>query len=207
MRAIVQDAGDVFQDTGDTTGLRPNCKVGDHVITIGPEKIAAGARIVIEAKESASYDLAKTLEEADLARINRQAEVCIFVHSVKTAPSSIPLFQRYGRDLVVKWNADDDENDVWLKAALMVATALSVKAALHDKGEAASFEKIDKAMARIRKQIEGFEEVNTCANTIKNSAEKILTRARIMQEGLTPHIESILEEVAKLKDAAAKDPQ
>jgi hypothetical protein len=205
LRQIVHEAGDVFQDTGETTGLRPNCKVGDHVITIGPEKIAAGARIVIEAKESASYDLAKTLEEADLARINRQAEVCIFVHSVKTAPASIPLFQRYGRDLVVKWNADDDENDVWLKAALMVAMALSVKAASHDKDEAASFEKIDKAMARIRKQIEGFEEVNTSANTIKNSAEKILTRARIMQEGLTPQIESILDEVAKLKDAAAKD--
>ena len=54
---------------------------------------------------------------------------------------SIPAFQRYGRDLVVKWNADDDANDVWLEAALMVATALSVKAAAHDNEDAASFER------------------------------------------------------------------
>jgi septation ring formation regulator EzrA len=87
----------------------------------------------------------------------------------------------------------------------MVATALSVKAVSHDKAEAASFEKIDKAMARIRKTIEGFEEVNTSANTIKSSAEKILTRARIMQETLSPQIEAILEEVGKLQAAAAKE--
>ena len=205
LRSVVQDAGDILQDTGMTTGLKPNCKVGDHVITIGPEKIAAGARIVIEAKESGSYDLMKTLEEADLARTNRQAGVCVFVHSTKTAPASIPTFQRYGCDIVVKWNPDDDENDVWLKAALMVATALSVKAASHDRADAASFEKIDKAMARIRKTIEGFEEVNTSATTIKNAAAKILERARIMQEALSPQIEAILDEVGKLQAAAAKE--
>lgn len=204
LRAIVQEAGDILQDTGATTGVRPNCKVGDHVITIGPEKVASGGRIVVEAKESASYDLVKSLEEAEVARANRQAEVCIFVHSVKTAPAGIPLFQRYGSDIVVKWSADDDENDVWLKAALMVATALSVKAAAHDKADAASFETIDKAMARIRKAIEGFEEMNTSASTIKNAAEKILTRARIMQESLTPQIEAILDEVTKLKEASTK---
>jgi hypothetical protein len=205
LRSVVQDAGDILQDTGATTGLKPNCKVGDHVITIGPEKVAAGARIVIEAKESASYDLTKTLEEADVARMNRQAEVCVFVHSTKTAPASIPTFQRYGHDIVVRWNPDDDENDVWLKAALMVATALSVKAASHDQADAATFEKIDKAMARIRKAIEGFDEVNTSANTIKNAAVKILDRSRLMQEALVPQIETIVEEVGKLQAASAKD--
>ncbi len=185
LRGLVQEAGDILQDTGSTTGLKPNCKVGDHVITIGPEKLAAGARIVIEAKESASYDLSKTLEEADTARINRQAEVCVFVHSTKTAPPSIPTFQRYGHDIVVKWDADDDDHDIWLKAALMVATALSVKATSHDKQDAASFEKIDKAIERIRKCLEGFDEINTSANTTKSAAEKILTRARLIHEGLS----------------------
>src|SRR5262249_52736849 len=150
-------------------GLKPNCKVGDHVITIGPEKVAAGARIVIEAKESSSFDLNKTLEEAHTARINRQAEVCVFVHSVKRAPSGIPGFQRFGRDIVVRWDADDDGLDVWLEAALMVATALSVKATVYDKEDAASFDKIDKAIERIRKCLEGFEEINASANTTKNA--------------------------------------
>ena len=205
LRVAMEGTADIVQDTGATTGLKPNCKVGDHVITIGPEKVAAGARIVIEAKESASYDLSRTLEEADLARINRQADVCIFVHSTKTAPASIPTFQRFGRDIVVKWDSDDDTSDVWLKAALMVATALSVKAATHDQAEAASFEKIDRAMERVRKHLEGFVEINTSANTVKSAAEKILNRARLMEEGLGPQVQTILDEVLKLKDVASKD--
>jgi hypothetical protein len=204
LRGLVQEGGDVLQESGHSTGLKPNCKVGDYVLTIGPDKLAAGARIVIEAKESASCDLARTLEEADVARSNRQAEVCVFVHSTKTAPASIPTFKRYGRDIVVQWNPDDDDNDVWLEAALSVAHALSVKAASHDKQDAASFEKIDKAIERIRKHIEGFDEINTTANTVKNSAEKILTRARIMQDGLSTQIQAVIDEVLKLKDDAAR---
>jgi hypothetical protein len=205
LREIVRTTGDVFQETGSTTGVRPNCKVGDYVITIGPEKIAAGARIVIEAKESASYDLTTSLEEAETARHNRQADICVFVHSTRTAPASIPNFQRFGRDLVVRWNPDDDENDVWLEAALMVATALSVKAASHDKQDAASFEKIDKAVERVRKALEGFDEVNTSATTIKKSAEKILERAARMQESLSSQVQAIVEEIMKVKTSAAKE--
>ena len=204
LRGLVQEAGDILRETGATTGLKPNCKVGDYVITIGPEKLAAGARIVIEAKESASYDLTKTLEEADLARLNRQAEVCVFVHSTNTAPASIPIFRRYGRDIVVKWNPDDDVNDVWLEAALMVATELSVKATSHDKQDAGSFEKIDKAIERVRKHIEGFDEINTSANSMKTAADRILNRARLMQEGLSIQVQAVFDEVMKLKDDAAE---
>jgi septation ring formation regulator EzrA len=93
---------------------------------------------------------------------------------------------------------------VWLEAALSVAHALSVKAASHDKQDAASFEKIDKAIERIRKHIEGFDEINTTANTVKTSAEKILTRARIMQEGLSTQIQAVIDEVLKLKDDATR---
>jgi hypothetical protein len=204
LRGLVRAAGDILEETASTTGLKPNCKVGDYVMTIGPEKVAAGARIVIEAKESASCDLSRTLDEADTARGNRQAAVCVFVHSVKTAPSNIPVFQRYGSDIVVKWDADDDALDVWLQAALMVATALSVKAASHDQRDAASFDKIDKAIERIRKCIESFEEINTSATTAKSAAEKILYRARLIQEGLSSHVQAIVDEVEKVKEDSAK---
>lgn len=204
LREVVQGAGDILEETSLSTGLKPNCKVGDYVITIGPEKVASGARIVVEAKESASYDLSRTLEEAHTARTNRQANVCVFVHSVKTAPASIPGFKRYGNDIVVKWDADDDALDVWLQAALMVANALSVKAASHDKQDAASFEKIDKAIERIRKCIESFEEINTSASTAKNAAEKILNRARLIQEGLSSNVQTIMDEVAKVKEDSAQ---
>ena len=200
LRTQIDGSGDILEETGTTTGLIPNCKVGDHVLTIGPEKVAAGARIVIEAKEHAGYDLRRTLEEADVARRNRSAGVCVFVHSTKTAPEGIPVFERYGHDLVVQWNSEDPTNDVWLKAALMVATAMSNKAASHGKADAASFERIDKAIARVRKHLEGFEEITTSANTAQRAAEKILTRARIMSSGLEDHIEEIAQEFLNLKE-------
>jgi hypothetical protein len=39
---------------------------------------------------------------------------------------------------------------------------------------------------------------------VKNSAEKILTRARIMQDGLSTQIQEVIDEVLKLKDDAAR---
>jgi hypothetical protein len=199
LRTLVMAAGDVVEDTGSTTGVIPNCKVGDHVVTIGPEKLAAGARIVVEAKESASYDLAKSLAEADVARRNRAAQVCVFVHSTKTAGASIPNFARYGHDIVVRWAADEPVGDAWLQAALTVATALAVRAAQHSKQDAASFDKIDKAIERMRKHIDGFEEINTSAATVQRSAEKILKRAKLMEEGLAEQLSAVGDEFLKVK--------
>lgn len=199
VRGICQAAGDVVQDVGAMTGLIPNKKVGDAVITIGPEKAAAGARIVVEAKENASYDLMATLGEADVARRNRGASVCIFVHSEKTAQAGIPAFQRYGQDIVIRWNSEDPGTDLWLKAAIMVGCAMSVKAASHDKQDAVSFERLDEAAARIRKQIDGFDLIRTSAQTSSNAAGKILERARIMEETLLGQLDVVCGEVAKLK--------
>lgn len=195
-------SGDVVQDCGATTGLISNCKVGDFLITVGPEKVAAGAKIVIEAKESGSYDLAKTLAEADVARRNRSAGVCVFIHSEKTATQSIPVFARYGHDIVVRWDAENEASDVWVNAALMLATALSVRAMQHDKSEAASFQIVDRAIETIRKQIEGFEEISTCANTSTKAAATIIKRAEIMKEQMLSKVESLCEQIVKLKTSA-----
>jgi hypothetical protein len=205
IRSVVEEAGDVVQDCGLTTGLITHNKVGDFLVTIGPENVAAGAKIVVEAKESGSYDLAKTLAEAEVARRNRQAPICVFVHSEKTAPASIPAFARYGHDIVVRWNAEDETSDLWIKAALMVAKAMSVRAARHDKGEAASFQVVDKAIEAIRKQVDGFEEIATCANTSVNAANKIITRAEIMKQQITTRLAALGEQMDKLKGASAEE--
>lgn len=205
LREMVAGQGDILEDTGATTGVVDRCKVGDHVVTVGPEKAAAGARIVLEAKESASYDLAKTLQEADLARRNRAAGVCIFVHSTKTAPAALPNFVRYGHVLVIRWHPEEEGTDIWLQAALTVAMALSVKAANHDKQDAASFAKIDKAIERVLKLIEDFDEIVTCANTSRSAAEKILRRAELMKTSLHDQAQALQAEFAKVKGRAESD--
>jgi hypothetical protein len=199
LRQIAAASGDVLEDVGTSTGIIPNSKVGDFLMTVGPEKVASGARVVWEAKASGAYDLSKTLAEADVARRNRQAGVCIFVHSERTAQPSIPVFARYGHDIVLRWNEEDPATDVWLKAAGMVATALSVRAAAHDKKDAASFKVVDGAIERIRKQIEGFEEIRKSATTSKSASEKILERGRIMEDALIAQLATIADEFEKLK--------
>ena len=79
-----QEAGDVPARTGSTPGRIPRCKVGDAVIELGPEHAAAGARIVIEAKERRGVDLGKAREEMATARKNRDAGVGIFVFPLPT---------------------------------------------------------------------------------------------------------------------------
>jgi hypothetical protein len=205
VRRVVAEAGDVVQDCGLTTGLISHSKVGDFLVTVGPENVAAGARIVVEAKESASCDLARTLAEADVARRNRQAAICVFVHSEKTAPAGIPAFARYGHDIVVRWNVDDEASDLWIKAAVMVAKAMSVRAARHDQGEAASFQIVDKAIEAIRKQVDGFEEIATCATTSVNAAKKIMTRTDIMKQEISVRLGALCEQIEKLKAREADD--
>lgn len=79
-----------------------------------------------------------------------------------------------------------------------------VKASTHGKEDAASFAKIDRAIERIRKAVEGFEEINVSAMTAKRAAEKILERARITQQTLVEQIECIGAEFLKLRESAAE---
>ena len=102
-----QEAADIAERTGNTTGLIKNNKKGDMVIELGPEAASAGARIVVEAKEDASYNLKKALEEMEEARKNRSASIGVFVFSKRTAPSGLEVFNRYGNDVVVIWDAED----------------------------------------------------------------------------------------------------
>jgi hypothetical protein len=201
VRRLVQPAGDVFESVSNTTGTIPRSKKGDFVVTLCDDSAAPGARIVVEAKEDASYRLASTLDEAEAARSNRGAGVCLFVHSRKTAPADLERFARYGQTLVIVWDAEDESTDIVLQAALACAKALSVRASRRSGADAASMQKIDAAIAAITKQVEGFDEIRTHANTVGNAAEKIDRRARLMAEQITRQTETLVEQVAALKSA------
>lgn len=199
MRALVQPAGDLFENVSNTTGNIPRSKTGDFVITLSDDCAAPGARIVVEAKEDAQYRLNSTLDEAEAARRNRAAGICLFVHSKRTAPAGLAPLARHGQNLVIVWDADDETTDIVLMAALTCAKALSVRAGRRSSVEAASMQKIDAAIGAITKQIEGFDEIRTSAQTVNSAAEKIDRRARIMAEQITRQTETLVEQVGALK--------
>ena len=200
-----QKAGDIVTPTGNTTGLIRNNRKGDAVIEIGPEAAAAGAKIVIEAKEDASYNLPKAREELEEARKNRGANIGVFVFSKRTALAGLEAFNRYGNDIVVVWDAEDPASDVFLSAGLSVAKALCTRANTQAKETGADFEAIEKAILEIERQSNGLEEITTSAQTVRNSSEKILNRARIMGEGLTKQIAILNEKVAALRETIGNE--
>ncbi len=196
MRGRAERAGDQFEATGTHPG-RLN-KKGDAVVELHEEHAAAGARIVIEAKERKRYTLRDARKELEEARDNRDADVGIFVFSARTAPDEQERFQRHGSDLFVVWDADDPHTDVVLDAALSVARALSVAARTEDDGLAGVAE-IEDAVVQIAKRVENLGQIQTWARTIHTSAGKILERVRIDREALQEHLEALRSAVESLK--------
>jgi len=159
----------------------------------------SGAKIVVEAKEDQSYTVKSTLEEADTARRNRSAGICVFVHSARTAPAGLETLSRFGRDIVCIWDSEDESSDVTVKAALMVAKAMSVKQAVQSGKEESGWKEIDRAIESMRKQLGNFTELKTWSDTIKNNAEKSLDRIRIMNKQLESDLSTLGEQLEYLR--------
>jgi hypothetical protein len=198
----LQPTGDVVQGTGTTVGLIKNCKVGDFVVSLGPDCRAPGARIVLEAKEDSNATLPKALEEIQLARKNRGAQIGVFVFSAKTALPSIEPFARYGDDLVVVWNSDDTASDVYLKAALATARALCVRSAEQDEREAVDLEAVDRAILEIEKRSRSLEEIRKSAETIQSASGRILDRVQRTQDALERQVRVLATQVEQWRHAS-----
>jgi len=199
--AECQKVGDIPEDTSNTVGLIKNCKVGDVVIELGPESSASGVRIVVEAKESGGYTLAKALEELETARKNRRADVGLFVFSRRTAPADQNPMVRYGKSIVAVWDSEDPQTDVFLTAGLSVARAICTQEAAARRGAEIDFEPVEKAIRAIEKLSGGLAEIKTAGETIQSGSQKILDRVQIMKTELDRQVSALDIAVGDLKSA------
>ncbi|MCC6494527.1 MAG: hypothetical protein IT424_16070 [Pirellulales bacterium] len=200
-----QRRGDVAEDTGSSTGLIKNCKIGDAVVQLGPDCAAAGARIVVEAKEEARYTLRMAREEIEQARKNRDAQLGIFVFSKATAPSMEPL-ARFGADVVVAWDPDDPQTDAYLKAALEISRALCLRAHTAAQRNKIDFGPIDRAVLDIEKRVQNLDQVRKSAETIRSASETILDRVRIDREALEKQVCLLRDSMGDVKQLLGEQP-
>ena len=200
-----QKAGDIASRTGNTTGVIRNNKKGDIVVELGPEHAAAGARVVIEAKQNASYTVQSARSELEEARKNREAGVGVFVFSRRTAPEGAEPLVRYGDDILAIWDAENADSDIIMDCALTVAKALSTRARQYSATQSADFEAIESAVREIERQSNSLEEITTSAETIKKGSDRILDRARIVREGLAKQIIVLDEKLSDLRDLVGSD--
>ena len=98
---------------------------------------------------------------------------------------------RYGNDVVVVWDSDDEGTDAYLSAGLMICKALAVRNAAANDEAAADFDLLDKAIREIERQSGFLDEIKTTSSTIKNGAEKILHRVEAMRAAFVKQIEAL----------------
>lgn len=200
-----EKTGDIATATGATTGRIKNCKKGDCVIQLGPDCAAAGERIVVEAKQHGGYNLSAARSELEEARKNRDASLGLFVFSKRLAPEGVEPFARYGNDIVCIWDADDQTSDIWLKAALVTARALSVRSSKTADSQQVDFDAIDRAVLDIEKRAANLGEIRTTAETIKRGSEKILKRVDVDEKALEKNLALLKEQLDEARDALGCD--
>lgn len=202
--AEAQRVCDIYEATGCRTGLIKNCKVGDHVVTLGPDSSAPGSAIVFEAKQSKSVDLKSALDEIEIARKNRQAQVGVFVYSTRTAPAGIDTFARYGESIVVSWDPEDPQLDWVLRAAYSVARALVVREQVANSDSAEAVQEIEATVRGIEKHLKRVADIKRFAETTVSTGDKIIREADKMAKELEAQIEALDEQIAALRrgDAA-----
>jgi hypothetical protein len=81
---------------------------------------------------------------------------------------------RYGNDVVVVWDSDDEDTDAYLSAALMICKALAVRNSTANDEIAADIDSLEKAIREIERQSSFLEEIKTSSSTIKNGADRFL---------------------------------
>jgi hypothetical protein len=195
----VQKAGDIPTKTGLTTGLIKNCKVGDLVVELGADCVAAGEKLVVEAKEDAGYSVAKALIEIDTARKNRGASVGLFLFSAQTAPQGVDMLTRNGDDVLVVWDAQRIESDVILRAGLSLAKALCVrKQRERDKNES-NWEEVDAAILAVEKEVLRLGQMKTWTDTIYSNSGKLQDEIRKMTSNLEKQVGALRESVETLR--------
>lgn len=198
-----QMRGELADDSGNKTGKIKNCKVGDIVVELNPESVAAGARIVLEAKEDASYTLQKARVEMETARKNRAAQIGIFVFSKITVPEHVESLTRYGDDIVVVWDAEDPVTDAYLRAALEIARALCVRTQQSSE-EKVDLSQIDGSILDIEKRASNLDKIRTFAQTIVSKGNDIVERVDIDQKALNKQVALLRETFVQLKQADSK---
>ncbi len=191
-------AGDFAEFVAHTTGAVGRAKVGDSVITLSPDSAAAGARIVVEFKEDQTYNIKASLDEIESARKNRLAEIGIFVHSKRTAPANLETISRFGRDIMIIWDAEDESTDIVLQSAISIAKAISVRVREAEELPV-NTDEMEESIRQIEKQVSRLDDIRTKSRTIRSGADNIIDIADKMTAEIERHLVRLDISVGQLK--------
>jgi hypothetical protein len=176
VQRAVQGAPIEVSTTANTVGAKPNCKKGDEVLRFTAESAYAGGTLVVEAKHDKGYSVRTALEELEEARGNRLAAAGLFVMARSHAPTAFPMFARYGSDILVVWDHEDEQTDPYLHAAILLGLALASRQRRpDDEGDIRALADIEH---RIQKELERLDKMRKLAESIRDDADKLTEEVR-----------------------------
>lgn len=199
VRQESQRLGDLFEATKDTAGKLPRCKVGDHVVTLGQDSAAPGARIVFESKQDKSYNQKDALAELQKARENREAQVGVFVFSRKSANEEMQLLTRIGQDLIVIWDAEDTQSDLALKMAISVARMITIKERKISETLTANINEMQVSIDAMIREVAVLDEIMRLAKAAEANTLKITTKAEKLKKKMDESLEELRENMKQLE--------
>lgn len=193
-----QRLGDLFEPTNDSAGRIARCKVGDFVVTLGPESAAPESRIVFEAKEDCSYSKKDALLELQKARENREAQVGVFVFSRESAPEGLDSLTRWDKDLIVIWDAHDPNTDVVLKTCISVARMIAVQNKKVSERTATDIAEMKALTDALCRDVSVLDEIVKSATAAQNHCEKIVSRAGGLKKRIDTNLTELQGHLASL---------
>lgn len=171
IQRIVQGAPLLVDNVGDVVGALSGRKVGDHVLRFSAESLFFGSALVVEAKHDASYSVTKALGELEVARPNRNAQVGLFVMARSHAPVGFPTMARYGCDILVTWDADDESTDPYLHAAVILGLALASRQ--QRPSDPGNIEALADIEHRVNQELRRHETMRKLAERIRKDADEL----------------------------------
>ena len=203
LRLLLRGSEDSLTATGNKVGSIKSCKKGDAVIEMGPEHLAAGTRIVLEAKKDKRYTLEKARAEIEQARKNRKAQIGIFVFCTSHSPDELESFIRIGDDIFIQWDPRDPTTDVFLQASISLAKGLCTKSQRTSHKLQVDINALEGSVNELVRQNESLKEIKTWAETITSNSGKIQNRLRISRKAINKQIDLLEEQVQALQSLGA----
>jgi len=204
IRQESQRLGDMFEATKDTVGKVSRCKVGDHVVTLGEESAAPGARIVYESKQDKSYTQKDALAELQKARENREAQVGVFVFSRRSAPDGMEPLTRIGKDLIAIWDAEDTQSDLALKMAISLARMITVRERMMNDALTANITEMQGSIDAMIREMAVLDEIMKLAKAAETNTSKIATKAEKLKKKVNDAITDLQKNMKHLETKGKK---
>jgi hypothetical protein len=181
VHSVTEGASCVLEPTGASAGIGRS-KKGDAVVRFTEESAFAGARVVFEAKQDASYTVQKALDELDAARKNREAAAGVFVMAASHAHDCFPRFARYGNNVLVTWDPQDPSGQAYLQAAVLLGLGLvSRTKSAGDEGDITALHDIER---RIEAELKRLGTMEKHSETIRKNVDGISDEIRKAHKAL-----------------------